>query len=65
MPTLKYLQLLRMLTKSVELRSALREDFLAHLNQSIGELSSQPQLLVEVLALHLRYIEISPKLITD
>ena len=35
-PTLKYLQLLRMMTKSVELRSELKEEFLAHLNRTIG-----------------------------
>lgn len=28
-------------------------------------MSSQPTVLIEILALHLRYIEISPRLITD
>ena len=53
----KPLQLLRFLTKPAELRGGLREEFLVRINEAMPEVSNAPALLVEMLALHLRFVQ--------
>lgn len=60
----KPLQLLRFCTKPSDLRANLREDFLVRINEMMPEVTNSPPVLIEILALHLRYIEINPKLVT-
>jgi hypothetical protein len=60
----KPLQLLRFCTKPSELRIHLREDFLIRINEMMPEVTNSPPVLIEILALHLRFIEINPNLVT-
>lgn len=62
---LKALQLLRILTKPPEMRGSLSPQFLNLINGLLPEMTSHPVMLIEILALHLRYIEIDPQLIQD
>lgn len=60
----KPLQLLRFCTKPIEYRNHLNPDFLIKINEMMPEVTNSPLVLIEILALHLRFIEINPQLIT-
>lgn len=60
----KPLQLLRFCTKPIEYRNHLNPEFLIKINEMMPEVTNSPLVLIEILALHLRFIEINPRLVT-
>ena len=60
----KPLQLLRFCTKPPEYRILLTQSFLLKINELMPEVTNSPPVLIEILALHLRFVEVNPKLIT-
>lgn len=65
LPPTKPLQVLRILTRSRKLAQRLPKKLLEELNNSLSELFNSPGMLLENLALHARFIELSPSLLTD
>ena len=60
----KPLQLLRFCTKQPEYRNYLLPQFLVQINEMMPQVTNSPPVLIQLLALHLRFIERDAKLIT-
>ena len=64
-PPLKPLQVLRVLTRNKELLQLLPLSLLQLLNEHLPETVEIPLFMIEALAIHIRYIELDHKMVTD